>query len=306
MRIEYCKYILKTAELGSITRAAEHLFISQQGLSRAIKAVEQELGITLFQRASNQLLPTLAGQTALIHMQVMADAYEQMQQELSVLQEGQKPSCPLTLLAPYNVVNSILPTIVNLLISDIPQLQLNIREEIAPEIPHAGNFDEHTLAILCIPDFLLLECEEIQNGSVIFEEYARGPLMALVSSASPLSSLSQLPVERLRTLPLAGQQLEMTMVRRILGDETCRLNTFMASSKFSLYRSLIAKDMAVGLSSTVLERFTKPQALVLVPLDKQIDIVWGCAYRQGFPPKAAATAAMQLTKSLLEPHHKFI
>lgn len=299
MRIEYCNYILKTAELGSITRAADHLFISQQGLSRAIKTVEQELDITLFQRSGNQLLPTLAGQTALAHMQVIAKAYEQMQEELSSLRADRSALCPLTLLAPYNVVNSILPSIVSLLIQDIPQLTLNIREEIAPEIPKTENFNQHTLAILCIPDFLLAECRAVQQGEVVFEEYARGPLMALVSSASPLSSLSQLPVERLRTLPLAGQQLEMAMVRRILGDDTCPLNTFMASSKFSLYRSLIAKGMAVGLSSTVLERFTKPQSLVLVPLDRQVDIVWGCAYRQDFPPKGAGAAALQLTKSLL-------
>ncbi len=306
MRIEYCRYLLKTAELGSITRASEHLFISQQGLSRAIKAVEQELGITLFSRSGNQLLPTLAGQRALSHMQAMAEEYEKLKADLDEL-AGQTVQSPLTLLVPYNVVNSILPAIVNLLISDIPHLALNIREEIPPRIPQPENFDAHTLAILCIPDFLLAECGAIQNGSVIFEEYARGPLMALISSSSPLSALSLLPSERLRTLPLAGQQLELAMVRRILGDETCPLNTFMASSNFSLYRSLIAKGMAVGLSSTVLERFTKPQSLVLVPLDTQVDIVWGCAYLREFPPTGAAAAALELTKSLLKAnvHHSF-
>lgn len=219
MRIEYCSYILKTAELGSITRAAEYLFISQQGLSRAIKAVEQELGVSLFSRSGNQLVPTLA--------------------------------------------------------------------------------------ILCIPDFLLAQCPGIRSGAVVFEEYARGSLMALVSSSSPLSALPLLPAERLKTLPLAGQQLEMAMVRHILGDEACPLNTFMASSRFSLYRSLIAKGMAVGLSSTVLERFTRPQPLVLVPLDAKVDIVWGCAYLREFPPTGAAAAALELTKSLLEPNHAY-
>lgn len=306
MRIEYCSYILKTAELGSITRASEHLFISQQGLSRAIKAVEQELGITLFTRAGHRLLPTLAGQTALAHMAVMAREYEQMKAGLKALSSRQADS-PLTLLVPYNVVNSLLPAIVNLLLTDIPNLALSIREEIPPRIPRPENFDAHTLAILCIPDFLLAECEEIRQGRVVFEEYARGPLMALVSGSSPLSALSLLPAERLRTLPLAGQQLEMAMVRRILGDETCCLNTFLASSNFTLYRSLIAKGMAIGLSSTVLERFTKPQSLVLVPLDTQVNILWGCAYLREFPPTGAAAAALELTKSLLNGnlHHPF-
>lgn len=304
MRMEYCSYILKTAELGSITRAAEYLFISQQGLSRAIKAVEQELGVTLFSRSGNQLALTLAGQTALTHMGAMVAEYEKLKADLKEL-SGQEADSPLTLLVPYNVVNSILPTVVNLLTSDIPHLSLSIREEIPPEIPKPENFDAHTLAILCIPDFLLNECQGIRSGDVVFEEYARGPLMALVSSSSPLSALSILPAERLKTLPLAGQQLEMAMVRHILGDEACPLHTFLASSRFSLYRSLIAKGMAVGLSSTVLERFTKPQSLVLVPLDAKVDILWGCAYLREFPPTGAAAAARKLTKSLLEPNHAF-
>ncbi len=304
MRIEYCSYILKTAELGSITRAAEYLFISQQGLSRAIKAVEQELGVSLFSRSGNQLVPTLAGQTVLSHMRAMAAEYENLKTNLTEL-SGQQPHSPLTLLVPYNVVNSILPTIVNRLTSDIPHLALSIREEIPPEIPRPENFDAHTLAILCIPDFLLAQCPGIRSGAVVFEEYARGPLMALVSSSSPLSALPLLPAERLKTLPLAGQQLEMAMVRHILGDEACPLNTFMASSRFSLYRSLIAKGMAVGLSSTVLERFTRPQPLVLVPLDAKVNIVWGCAYLREFPPTGAAAAALELTKSLLEPNHAY-
>lgn len=302
MRIEYCSYILKTAELGSITRAAQHLFISQQGLSRAIKAVEQELGITLFSRSGNQLLPTLAGQTAIARMRAITAEYEALKTELAEL-AGQEPNTPLTLLVPYNVVNSFLPTIVNQLTSQIPNLALSIREEIPPDIPRPENFDAHTLAILCIPDFLLEECQGIKSGAVVFEEYARGPLMALVSSASPLSALSLLPAERLKALPLAGQQLELNMIRHILGDETCPLHTFMASSSFSLYRSLIAKGMAVGLSSTVLERFTRPQPLVLVPLDAQVDIVWGCAYLREFPLAGAAAAALKLAKSLLEPNH---
>lgn len=303
MRIDHCRFIVGVAELGSITQAAERFFISQQGLSQAVKSVERELDTPLFSRVGNQMLPTAAGQVAIAHMRRMLAEYEAMQARLGDMRAGKgEPEAPLTILAPYNVVNSILPTVLSLLFQSAPHLPLNIREELAPAIPQLPSYDENTLAILCIPDFLLEECDAVRTGRVVFEEYARGPLMALVSSMSPLSSMPYIPNEQLRALPLAGQQVEMLMARKVIGDEHCALKTFMAVSKFSLYRSMIAKGLAVGFTSTVLERFTKPQALTLVPLERKIDILWGCVYSREHPPGLAASNAMLLTKSVLSQH----
>lgn len=303
MRIDHCKFIVGVADLGSVTQAAERFFISQQGLSQALKSVERELNVTLFSRVGNQMLPTAAGQVVLAHMRRMLAEYDAMEEHLSALTAAQeKPEVPLTILAPYNVVNSILPTILNLLFQGEPHLPLNIQEEMASSIPQFHNYNENSLGILCIPDFLLEECEAVRTGRVVFEEYARGPLMALVSSMSPLSSMPYIPNEQFRSLPLAGQQVEMLMARRVIGDENCELKTFMAVSKFSLYRSMIAKGLAVGFTSTVLERFTKPQALTLVPLERKIDILWGCVYSREHPPGPAASNAMLLTKSVLSQH----
>ena len=48
---------LKTAELGSISRAAEYLGYSQSGLSRAIAGLEEEFGFSLFIRGKQEILP---------------------------------------------------------------------------------------------------------------------------------------------------------------------------------------------------------------------------------------------------------
>ena len=42
MRIEQLKYFLEVAHSGSINATAQHLFISQQGISEALKRMEQE------------------------------------------------------------------------------------------------------------------------------------------------------------------------------------------------------------------------------------------------------------------------
>ena len=51
MTVQQLKYILKVAEVGSITEAAKLLFISQPSMSNSIKETEKEAGITIFLRS---------------------------------------------------------------------------------------------------------------------------------------------------------------------------------------------------------------------------------------------------------------
>ena len=62
MGIRELKYILRAAELHSITRAADELHISQPALSRYIRDVEEELGVKIFDRSTNPISLTFAGE----------------------------------------------------------------------------------------------------------------------------------------------------------------------------------------------------------------------------------------------------
>ena len=61
MTVQQLKYILKVAEVGSITEAAKLLFISQQSLSNSIKETETEAGITIFLRSRTGITLTKDG-----------------------------------------------------------------------------------------------------------------------------------------------------------------------------------------------------------------------------------------------------
>lgn len=61
MTLQQCKYVLTVAEIGSITKAAKQLYVSQSGLSESIKALEEELDITIFERSANGVFLTEDG-----------------------------------------------------------------------------------------------------------------------------------------------------------------------------------------------------------------------------------------------------
>ncbi|MGD9959754.1 LysR family transcriptional regulator [Nocardioides sp.] len=58
MNVGHLQALIVTAELGSVTDAARQLSYSLSGISRQLRALEAELGVTLFVRSGGGLTPT--------------------------------------------------------------------------------------------------------------------------------------------------------------------------------------------------------------------------------------------------------
>lgn len=67
MNTQYLTYALEVERVGSISQAAQNLYIAQPNLSKSIKDLEKELGFTLFKRTSNGVQITEAGSEFLYH-----------------------------------------------------------------------------------------------------------------------------------------------------------------------------------------------------------------------------------------------
>jgi LysR family transcriptional regulator, transcription activator of glutamate synthase operon len=78
MDLRQIQYFLAIVEHGSFTEAADFYFISQSSLSKKIIALEEELGITLFDRSKRNVSLTQAGEAFLIHAQQLAGTFQSM------------------------------------------------------------------------------------------------------------------------------------------------------------------------------------------------------------------------------------
>lgn len=67
MNILHLKYAVEVEKTSSLNKAAENLFVSQPNLSRAVKELEESLGITIFRRTSKGMFPTEQGEDFLQH-----------------------------------------------------------------------------------------------------------------------------------------------------------------------------------------------------------------------------------------------
>ena len=61
MTIQQCKYVLEILKMGSFNEAAKTLYVAQSSLSAAVKALESELNIKIFERSNNGVRLTSDG-----------------------------------------------------------------------------------------------------------------------------------------------------------------------------------------------------------------------------------------------------
>ena len=82
MDFRQLQYVLKVAECGSITKAANELYMAQPSLSNCIGKVEKELGVLLFDRSVNPIQLTLAGEEYVKEAKRILYIQEQLQKKL--------------------------------------------------------------------------------------------------------------------------------------------------------------------------------------------------------------------------------
>lgn len=82
MDLRSIKYFVRIADLGSITRAAEHLGVAQPALTRHVRSIEAELGMQLLVRLPRGVRLTGAGRQFLEHCQRVLREFARVKEEL--------------------------------------------------------------------------------------------------------------------------------------------------------------------------------------------------------------------------------
>lgn len=149
MTLTELRYVVAVARERHFGRAAESCFVSQPTLSVAIKKLEEELGVTLFERGGSEIGVTTVG------MQIVEQAKRVLEQSSAIKEiakSGKDPlNEPLRLGVIYTIGPYLLPQLVRHLIADAPQMSLILHEHYTSRLIEQLKHSEIDAAILALP-----------------------------------------------------------------------------------------------------------------------------------------------------------
>lgn len=79
MNRKQMEYFIEVYRCGNIQTAADYLYVARQGLSRAMRSLEEELGQPLFTRTPGGIIPTDYAAALLPHVQRLLDEYQSIE-----------------------------------------------------------------------------------------------------------------------------------------------------------------------------------------------------------------------------------
>jgi len=115
---------LETAETGSFSSAAEKLRLSQPTVGRHVSALEDDLGVTLFDRVGKSVVLTDNGLRLLEYVRSMRDAADQL--TLTAMGNAQSVAGKVTITASDGFCAYTLPNIVSALRREHPEIEIEV------------------------------------------------------------------------------------------------------------------------------------------------------------------------------------
>ena len=259
MDIQQVRYFLEVAKRKSFSKAAEKLFVTQPVLTRCVKSLEKELGVSLILRSTKTFVLTDAGET-LVHygtllLQQHQDIYRRIRDAGDSLVGEILISCPGTLLDLY------FPKLVNQYRKAHPGIHIRVRER--------GSMDVERDILDGIADIGLVMLPTKREDELHIYPVVQDEVQVVMRRGHPLEKRKQVDVSLLK-----GQDIityDTTTTLNNMFCSLCRENGFNPSLAFQsmmpgFILETIASSDCVGVLPAPLARRAEKDGLVGVPL----------------------------------------
>ncbi|MFT4535514.1 MAG: DNA-binding transcriptional LysR family regulator, partial [Saprospiraceae bacterium] len=126
LELRHIKYFLAVAEELHFRKAAERLFISQPGLSRQIKQMEEELGLQLFERHNRKVTLTQAGTYLRDEYQTIIKSIDKVINHAQLIHKGQEGELKIGYIG--SAMHKIIPSFLLDIKKKYPNIHVNFQE----------------------------------------------------------------------------------------------------------------------------------------------------------------------------------
>lgn len=274
MTLQQLKYAIEVAKWGSINIAAKKLFITQPSLSNAIKELEAELKLTIFERTNRGVNVTVAGAEFLGYARQIIEQTELMEKRYL----NAKPSAQH-----FSVSTQHYAFAVNAFVDLIKEFggneyEFTLRETRTYEIIDDVSNLRSEVGILYVNQFNASVINKIlKEGNLKFTTLFIARPHVFISNKNPLSGQSKVSLEDLENYPYLsfeqGEYNSFYYSEEILSTLSRRKN-LRVSDRATLFNLLIGLN-GYTISTGVLSADLNGDNIIAVPLDVDEEITVG-------------------------------
>lgn len=242
MELRHLRCFLAVAEELHFARAAEKLHIEQSPLSRAIKELEEELGVVLFARTTRSTRLTLAGRLLMENAPRVFTALEQARESVQAAANGFHGQLRIAL--SDGVTPSRLPALLARCREEDPEIEIRLVEmPLAQQIK--GLHDD-------LYDAGFSMADEVGEG-IIIEPAWEDELMVAVPARHPVLAQKRIPLEEVLRHPLvlgdpAVCEGHARQIDRILRKQDREPLIVQHVATFDVMMTLVSAGLALGLA----------------------------------------------------------
>ncbi|MFO8152882.1 hydrogen peroxide-inducible genes activator [Thioalkalivibrio sp.] len=243
MTLNELRYMVAVARERHFGRAADACHISQPSLSVAVRKLEDELGVTLFERGHGEVTLTPAGEGLVRQARRVLDEVGVLR-EMATQQQDQL-SGPLRLGAIYTIAPYLLPELIPVLHEDAPEMPLVIEENFTARLRDRLKEGELDAIVVSLP---------FDEPGVVTLPLYDEPFVAVLPAAHPLRQEKTLTLDRMAdaTLLLLGaghcfrdQVLELCPRCLHSAEEAGSTSRNLQGSSLETIRHMVASGVGV-------------------------------------------------------------
>lgn len=281
MELRHLRCFLAVAEELHFARAAERLHIEQSPLSRAIKELEEDLGVQLFVRTTRSTRLTGAGRMFLEHVPRIFATLQQARDSVKAAANGFHGQLRIAL--SDGITSSCFSALLALCRQEEPEIEIRLIEmPLSQQIK--GLQDD-------LYDVGFAQSDEVGEG-LIAEPIWLDPLMVAVPSRHPLLAYKHLPLDEVLRYPLALGDNSIyeghaRQVGRVLHRSTNEPLIAERVASFDLMMTLVSAGFALGLAGASQIAASRESNVVARPLAGGEHLLTTYLLRKGCEPSDA-------------------
>ena len=290
MELRQLEYFQMASHLHNITRAAERLRVSQPNITVAIKKLEAELGIQLFDRSQKQLLLTPEGKIFLTRIELALRNIQDAVLEVNDYKQLQKGTIKIGI--PPMMGAYLFPKIFSSFQKHYPHLDIFLQEEGSVSIREQLERDELDFGIIITSG---------ASSSLQLLPMSKSKLLCCVPANSPLAQKESLtPQDIAKTNILMMKEgsflRELTMAK--MKEAGVTPNIVLESNQIVTLRGLVSSGVGVAFMLDMVAK--ESPTLKAIPLSEPIYGDIGLAWKKDRYISKAAQAFIDFCKNNLQ------